>query len=182
MPVFYIYTLQLVRGKYYVGTTTNLKARLKEHRAGEGSIWTSKYKPIGISKTYGVQRKEIDPIDCRMEEDRQVKKLMLREGIDNVRGGTYCEEVITEGVRRVLKRELFHAKGGCLRCGRMNHWARDCYARTDVFGEEVEMYVCRKRPRTGDIEDTDDTEGTEDTEGDTEQEGFTEEDVDEDDY
>ena len=28
--------------------------------------------------------------------------------------------------------------GACFRCGRTSHWASDCYARTDVNGDELE--------------------------------------------
>lgn len=37
---FIIYTLQLEKNKYYVGKTTNLEKRLKEHFNGFGSEWT----------------------------------------------------------------------------------------------------------------------------------------------
>ena len=167
VTMLYIYTLQLVRGKYYVGTTTNIRARLREHDAGMGSGWTRKYKPIGVSEKYGVERKETNHVDCRMEEDRQVKRVMLEEGIDNVRGGTYCEEVMAEGTRLVLKRELFHASGGCLRCGRKNHWARSCYASTDIFGEVIDEGVHRKRLRDEDTEEDTEKDTEEDTEEDT---------------
>ena len=46
-----VYVLQLKEGKYYVGTTTNLKRRLKEHAAGRGRrAWTARYPPVGLLK------------------------------------------------------------------------------------------------------------------------------------
>jgi putative endonuclease len=45
-PVHYVYLIESlsVQGERYVGITTNLKARLREHDAGKSSH-TSKFKP-----------------------------------------------------------------------------------------------------------------------------------------
>ena len=48
-----VYVLQLKEGKYYVGTTTNLERRLKEHAAGHRRpAWTTVYPPVGLLKEY----------------------------------------------------------------------------------------------------------------------------------
>ena len=46
-----IYILRLTDGKYYVGKTDNVEKRYQQHLSGNGSAWTSKYKPIAIEKT-----------------------------------------------------------------------------------------------------------------------------------
>lgn len=45
--VYYVYILKLNSGKPYVGSTPNLKERLKEHERGE-SIYTSKDLPLTL--------------------------------------------------------------------------------------------------------------------------------------
>lgn len=94
-----IYVLECKEGKYYVGKTDDVERRFKQHLTGNGSWWTQKYKPIRIVK--------IIPNTSVFQEDAQVKELMLKHGIDNVRGGSYSREVIDEDSLRFLKRELY---------------------------------------------------------------------------
>lgn len=44
----YTYILQCANGKYYVGSTTNLEARLNEHQAGLGGKFTSTNLPVKL--------------------------------------------------------------------------------------------------------------------------------------
>ena len=44
----YTYILQCANGKYYVGSTTNLEARLNEHQAGLGGKFTSTHLPVKL--------------------------------------------------------------------------------------------------------------------------------------
>ena len=50
--MFYVYILQSIENPdcFYIGFTTNLKQRLKEHNSGK-SIHTNKYKPWKV-KSY----------------------------------------------------------------------------------------------------------------------------------
>jgi predicted GIY-YIG superfamily endonuclease len=43
--MYYVYILRLKGGKSYVGSTPNLKSRLREHKNGE-SNYTSKFLPL----------------------------------------------------------------------------------------------------------------------------------------
>ena len=74
-------------------------------------------------------------------EDKQKKKKFFSlcgNGIDNVRGGTYCRIDLSDEELRVLTREIRGAKDKCLRCGREPHFASDCYARTNAEdGESI---------------------------------------------
>lgn len=58
-----------------------------------------KYTPINIEESIEIESYlDIDPL---------VKKYMLKYGIDNVRGGTYCEFVLPENTYNTLKKELY---------------------------------------------------------------------------
>ena len=46
MTTAYTYILQCANGKYYVGSTTNLEARLNEHQAGMGGKFTITHLPV----------------------------------------------------------------------------------------------------------------------------------------
>ncbi len=38
------------------------------------------------------------------------------------------------------KESVSFRKNNCFRCGRMNHWANNCYAKTDVNGRYIKNY------------------------------------------
>ena len=125
-----IYILKLQRGHYYVGKSDNPMKRYQEHLSGKGSAWTKHYKPNGIEKIIS----NASPFD----EDRYVKEYMAKYGMDKVRGGSYVTEELSEFQEEALKMELWSAKDKCTRCGRAGHWIKDCYAKTDTTGKELE--------------------------------------------
>ena len=133
-----IYILKLQDNNYYVGKAKDVNKRFQEHISGNGSSWTKKYKPIEIVKVIN---------NCSpFEEDKQVKELMSLHGIDKVRGGSYTKIELTKEEKDILQKEIWAAKDVCTRCGNSNHFVKDCYAKTDCFGnkieEEIIMWAC----------------------------------------
>jgi len=133
----YVYTLKLEGGKFYVGTTNSPQRRMQEHRDGVGSPWTCTHTPVGFLKLQRLE-KGGSSADARLLEDMTTKRLMLKHGIDCVRGGSYTRQVLPREDIQALLKELWHAGNCCLRCGRAGHWAYSCYARTDVGGNILE--------------------------------------------
>jgi predicted GIY-YIG superfamily endonuclease len=125
-----IYVLRLAGGRYYVGKADSIEQRYAQHLSGRGSAWTKLHKPIGIDKTF----ERVSPF----EEDKITKEYMSKYGIDNVRGGLYVEIELPDSLRETLQREIWAAKDVCTRCGRQGHFVKDCYARTNVLGEDIE--------------------------------------------
>jgi hypothetical protein len=41
-----VYVLQLEHGRFYVGHSRNLLARMKAHFTGRGSSWTKRHRPL----------------------------------------------------------------------------------------------------------------------------------------
>lgn len=113
-----IYILKLEGGRYYVGKSDNVMKRYEQHLSGSGSAWTKKYKPISIEKTI----KNASPFD----EDRYVKEYMAKYGIDNVRGGSYCEMILDDSQRVAIERECRGASDACQGCGKKGHFIKFC--------------------------------------------------------
>ena len=113
-----IYVLKLEEGKYYIGKSDNIESRIKEHKEGKGSLWTKKYKVIDLKKVIVCN----DPFD----EDKVVKKYMMKYGIENVRGGSYNHMKLCKIEMKILRREIFTAMNRCYKCGKNTHYANKC--------------------------------------------------------
>lgn len=153
-----IYILRLEGGKYYVGKSNNPMKRYEEHLRGEGAAWTRLHRPVGVERIVA----QASPF----EEDRYTKEYMSMHGIDNVRGGTYCDVELDDFQREALQVEIWAANNKCVRCGRGGHFVRECYAVRDVNGEVIGgdssdsedsddiVWACRKCDREFSDEET----------------------------
>lgn len=99
-------------------TNRNVQDRFDEHRSGQGSEWTRRFGPLEIDKVLKEQ--------SRFDEDKYVTIYMENFGIDNVRGGSYSNVVLTAMQRETLERELRNAADTCLQCGRSGHFVSVC--------------------------------------------------------
>ncbi len=125
-----IYVLELRNNKYYVGFTSNLDNRLKQHNEGNGTKWTKKYKVLRVLKTFDTNN--------LFEEDKYTKIYMNKFGIDNVRGGSYCTIILSKEQIYLLNKELRAANNTCFKCGRNNHYVKNCYAKTNIEGKKTD--------------------------------------------
>lgn len=116
--MLYIYILKCEQNKYYVGKTTEPHNRLKSHYCGNGSAWTKKFKPICTL--------EVIPNCNAFDEDKYTKMYMDKYGIENVRGGTYCQIHLDEILIAFIKKELNAANDKCYKCGSKGHFGRFC--------------------------------------------------------
>jgi predicted GIY-YIG superfamily endonuclease len=124
-----IYILRLQGGRFYVGKSADTARRYQEHLAGTASAWTRKYKPVALER--------VITNASSFDEDKYTKELMAKHGIEKVRGGAYVTEVLEDFQEEALRREIWGAGNKCTLCGRAGHFVKDCYARTDVEGNEI---------------------------------------------
>jgi predicted GIY-YIG superfamily endonuclease len=113
-----VYVLQLVSGRYYVGSSRDVEGRVQAHKDGKGSAWTKKYAFDRLVET-------IDNCD-EFDEDMYTKRYMKKYGIDNVRGGAYCQIKLSDETIKVLNKELLGSSGVCYKCQQSGHFANRC--------------------------------------------------------
>ena len=124
-----VYILLLEDKYYYIGKSYDVESRYQDHINGTASAWTSLHKPIKIEK--------IMPNVTPFEEDRIVKQYMAEYGINNVRGGSYTTENLSEEQICFIQREIWNALDRCIRCGRDNHFASSCKAKLDIYDKVI---------------------------------------------
>ena len=114
----FIYVLKLQSNKFYIGKTQNPNFRLKDHGSGQGSAWTKKYKPVKLMELI----KNCDSYD----EDKHTLRYMELMGIDNVRGGSFCQLKLTSENRKTIERMIKGSTDKCYKCGESGHFASNC--------------------------------------------------------
>jgi len=119
----FIYILELEQNKYYIGKTTNIAFRLKDHFESNGAAWTKKYKPIRLESIIA---------DCDdFDEDKFTLKYMEKYGINNVRGGSFCEIKLSDANITTLNQIMNSVTDKCYICGDKEHFANECKKEND---------------------------------------------------
>lgn len=136
-----VYVLKLISNKYYVGKTNNPNFRLEQHFNSNGSNWTKKYKPIKIIEIIN----NCDDFD----EDKYTLKYMGKFGIQNVRGGSFCETILNKNNILTITKMLDSSTDKCYICGKKNHFAKDCIYEEIEYESSDDDYTCFKCGRIG---------------------------------
>lgn len=113
-----IYCLELEKGKYYIGKTTNPNFRLQQHFNASGSAWTKKYPP---KKLLHIKH------NCdNFDEDKYTLMAMDKYGVNNVRGGSYTQIELNDVDWYNITKQLDGANNRCFKCGQSGHFANKC--------------------------------------------------------
>lgn len=117
--MLYIYVLQLLNDKYYVGKTMNPHFRFDNHFNHNGTEWTKLYRPLKIL--------ELIPNCDDYDEEKYTYKYMDKYGIDNVRGGSYSSVILDAETIKQLKKISNSINNRCYICGKADgHFAKEC--------------------------------------------------------
>ena len=114
----YIYCLKCSENKYYIGKSNSPNLRIQDHVNSNGSVWTKKYRPIEILS--------ISENTNKFMEDQVTKDYMMKYGIENVRGGSYCMIELPDYQVKSLQHEFKSVQDKCYKCGKEGHFASDC--------------------------------------------------------
>jgi hypothetical protein len=131
MPI--IYVLKLQGGKYYIGKSQNHKNRIDEHFNGRGSEWTKLHKPEELIDTI-VQNMNFTELGVTLQ-------YMKENGIDNVRGASYCTIILTNSQKTEIERHIRGEYDLCLMCGDSGHFIKDC-PRNRSMCEKLRGWFC----------------------------------------
>lgn len=168
----FIYALKLENSKYYIGKTTNPKIRLDNHFDLNGSKWTQKYTPLNIQ--------EIIP-DCEdFDEDKYTLKYMNKYGIDNVRGGSFCELKLTSESKKMINKMINSSTDKCKLCGQKGHFANECNNKNNSYDcpnksnpyHKCNEYCNEKYKQESNLQSEDDNDGSEDDSDGSEDDNF----------
>ena len=113
-----VYILECEQDKYYIGSSDKVFERIQAHFDGNGSEWTKKYPPLNLI--------EIQQQNDVHHENNITLEYMSEYGIDNVRGGAWCEIVIQKDTRKQIDQQLASINDECYRCGSNEHYSQDC--------------------------------------------------------
>lgn len=113
-----IYVLKCSNDKYYIGRSNRPLQRIADHFSGKGSKWTSLHKPIEILE----QRQKCNYFD----EDKVTLEYMNKYGIDNVRGGSYCQITLSDEETKMIEKQLDNANDRCYLCHKKGHFIENC--------------------------------------------------------
>lgn len=132
-----IYILLLNSAKYYIGKSNNPEFRLEQHFRGAGSPWTKKYKPISI----------VDIITTcdNYDEDKYTLIYMAKYGIENVRGGSFCQiNLMTQTIKHITNM-INNANDRCYNCDDGGHYAKDCCKNDTIHISDITADTSSKK-------------------------------------
>lgn len=113
-----VYVIELENNKYYIGKTHGTDTRISDHFNSSGSAWTRKYKPVKVIETIS----NCDDYD----EDKYVLKYMNQYGIENVRGASYSQVVLSDSTIKSIQSRLDGINDRCFNCGQKGHFISQC--------------------------------------------------------
>ena len=135
-----IYILELNNDKFYVGKTTNTNLRIQQHFSASGSAWTRKYKPVRIIDQF-IEKDTFD-------EDKHTLQYMCKYGIDNVRGGSFCQVVLTKETQSIIEKMIHSRTDTCYECGETGHYINQCKARNNACQSPTSRPITRSATRS----------------------------------
>jgi predicted GIY-YIG superfamily endonuclease len=113
-----VYVLKLKHDKYYIGKSKYVDNRIRKHFKGLGAVWTKKHKPLSVVEI-------VDKCDD-FDEDKYTKMYMNKYGIDNVRGGSYCQTKLDPNTVELIEKEMKTSQDLCYRCDKHGHFYNSC--------------------------------------------------------
>ena len=130
MSTFTIYILRCEHSKYYIGKTTlDVDQILEQHTRQKETKWTKIHPPISIMDTF---------IGDKWDEEITFYRMADLYGIENVRGGSYKDVILTTDQKNTFTRLVCNVNGVCHKCRKSGHTESKCLLSTNDKPIEVE--------------------------------------------
>lgn len=120
-----VYVLQLEGNKWYVGKSSAVESRIREHREGFGSAWTNEHLVIERVRPLTPPSEDLDEW-----ERRETLARMYAHGISNVRGWKYTAVRLQRIEQEHARSDVCEKFDLCRKCGHVGHFAQQCTRRT----------------------------------------------------
>jgi predicted GIY-YIG superfamily endonuclease len=120
-------------GQKYVGRSNNIQQRVEQHNSGRGAIWTSEAGP-------GWKLVKVYKGNDNATENAIARGVMRNEGIENVRGGSYCKSYFPRDEFQAIK-----AANGFTNFGRDSYHVGPAGPRSAYSGG-YERHVAHTKP------------------------------------
>ena len=121
-----VYVLRLIGGRFYVGSSHDIDARIASHRAGTGSAFT---RAFGVECEEPPATRAMD--DYESWERAETLWRARTHGFDFVRGWMWTTLRLTHAHRAEFKRQLAERFSACRSCGSLDHFIEQCDRRAD---------------------------------------------------
>ena len=116
-----VYVLRYPNGMFYVGKSSDIDKRIREHASGNVSC-TAKW---GIPEEVPAVTPSI-ATDHESWERNETLEQMQRNGIEKVRGWMYTSQEITEDAEENIMAQLCEKYDSCRYCGSTGHFISAC--------------------------------------------------------
>lgn len=125
-----VYVLELALGRVYVGHSADVKRRIQQHMAGQGSAFTRAFPPTGVILP---RLGRVTGSAEAAERDETLRYMFLR-GISLVRGWRYVRVEMPESEAQDAEENIRELYDLCRRCGHPGHFITQCKANFDRLG------------------------------------------------
>ena len=113
--------LRLTGGRFYVGSSLDIDARIASHRAGRGSAFT---RAFGVESEETPATRAMD--DYESWERAETLWRARTHGFDLVRGWMWTTVRLTHAHRAEFRRQLAERFSACRLCGSLEHFIAQC--------------------------------------------------------
>jgi hypothetical protein len=116
-----VYVLRLQGGRFYVGASSDIEARIATHRAGRGSAFTRVF-PVVAEEEPATRAME----DYESWERAETLWRVRAHGSALVRGWMWTTVRLSGASRAEITRQLAERFAACRACGSLDHFIGDC--------------------------------------------------------
>ena len=99
---WFLYVLKCQHSYHYIGVSTALERRLRQHNNGKGASVTRLHKPTKLVAVYSIGNMSYQ--EAEMYEDAFTLKMVAKHNSTRWRGGRYCTKILPKTAKKKLEK------------------------------------------------------------------------------